>query len=92
MSDVRPADLSEPEGASIHRVWLSYMDEVIPAAAPAEQIAECKRAFVAGAKAVLAIVTRLGDDEFSEDEGVLVLMALHRECQAFVQDVLEGRA
>lgn len=77
---------------TINELWVSYMDQVIPKDAPTIQIQEGKRAFVAGAKAVLGIVTAIGEDDVSEDQGIDILEALHIECRTFVEDVLSGRA
>lgn len=77
---------------TIQAMWVSYMDEVIPKGASPVQIQECKRAFVAGAKAVLGIVVAIGEDDVSEEQGVEILEGLQGECRAFVADVLEGRA
>ena len=76
----------------IQEAWTSYMDEVIPKDAPTIQIQELKRAFVAGAKAILEIVTQIGEDDITEDQGVEILESIHEECRTFVKDVLEGRA
>ena len=77
---------------SINELWISYMDEVLPKDAPAVQIQESKRAFVAGARGVIGILLAIGDDSVSEEQGVDIIEALHQECRAFVKDVLEGRA
>ena len=76
----------------IATAWVSYMDEVIPHNAPPVQIQECKRAFYAGAQALLTLVTDLGEDNVSEDAGVLLLEAMHVEMRAFLKDVKAGRA
>jgi hypothetical protein len=77
---------------TIAEAWVSYMDDVIPKDAPAVQIQESKRAFFGGAALVLQFALALGDDDVSEDEGVELLESLRRECEAFKNDVLEGRS
>lgn len=78
--------------STIREAWLSYMDEIVPKDAPSTQLQESKRAFVAGAFHVLNVLTAIGDDSVTEDEGVTVIEQLHQECETFVKDVLEGRA
>lgn len=81
----------ENVSATIRDGWLSYRRDIIPANAPAVQVQECRRAFYAGAHALLCIVTSLGDDSVPEDAGVDVLAALHSESQKFADDVKAGR-
>lgn len=61
----------------------SYMREVIPVNAPAVQIVECKRAFFAGAHAVLSQVIKFGDEEVSENVGVEGLERMRQELLKF---------
>lgn len=77
---------------TIAAFWESYRREVLPADAPDIQVQECRRAFYAGAKAVVAIVTEIGDDSVTEDQGLDILTGLHEECRTFVADVMRGRA
>lgn len=56
------------------------MDDVIPKDAPTVQIQECKRAFVGGVQALLAIVLEIGDDHVSEDAAVKALEGISDEC------------
>ena len=71
----------------IQQAWESYLQAVVPTAAPAVQITECKRAFFAGAAAAFAVFTAIGDDAVSEDEGVSRLEDLQFEMDAFVAAV-----
>jgi hypothetical protein len=77
---------------TIKKAWESYVNEVLPAGAPAVQLQECRRAFYAGAKAMLRETLSLCDEDISEDESIEVLDQLVHESAAFVKDVLEGRA
>jgi hypothetical protein len=77
---------------TIAQMWLAYLDDVVPKGAPQVQLQETKRAFYAGVKAALGILTEIGDDTISEDQGVAIIEAMHEECRAFINDVLEGRA
>ncbi len=65
---------------TIRESWASYMDDVIPKDAPTVQIQECKRAFVGGVQALLAIVLEIGDDHVSEDAAVKALEGISDEC------------
>jgi hypothetical protein len=75
-------------------LWRSYRTTVIPLGASAVQARECRRAFYAGAKALL--LTILGKVEKGSDEpteGDLQLMdEIEQELEAFVRSVKEGKA
>jgi hypothetical protein len=75
----------------ISGAFLSYMDDVIPKGAPTVQIQECKRAFYAGAKAILDAMSVISEEDVPEGQGVVVLELLHREAKQFGQDVLAGK-
>jgi hypothetical protein len=78
---------------TIGDLWLSYLDQVIPVGAPLVQIQESKRAFYAAAGLVLdLLMSGIGDDTVSEEDGVAYLESLHQEVRAFVGDVVNGRA
>ena len=77
---------------TIQQHWESYAAEVIPADAGATQRTECRRAFYAGAHAMLGTFWGLGSMDVSEDAGVAVIEGLYQEAQAFAGDVLQGRA
>lgn len=72
--------------------WDAYHKRVIPEGAPDVQIIESRRAFYAGAQAILTIMWLLGGDEVSEDVGAQVIEGLHQEARAFAQDVVKGQA
>lgn len=76
---------------SIRDAWQSYREHVLPPDAPSVQVQECRRAFYAGAHSVLCVVTAIGDDSVSEDQGLDTLTALHEENDRFLADVKAGR-
>jgi hypothetical protein len=82
----------EARVTTVAAFWERYRREVLPVTAPAIQVQECRRAFYAGVKAMLAVLLEIGDDAVSEDEGVELIERLHEECRVLVADVLEGRA
>ena len=69
---------------SVAQSFDSYRRTVIPAGAPQIQIDECERAFYAGTYFILMnLLTHIGDDSTSEEEGIQQLEALKAECEAF---------
>jgi hypothetical protein len=63
---------------------------VVPNGAPPVQLQETRRAFFAGAKALLLVL--MNDvTPLSEDAGVQVLEAVDKELNQFRHDVLRGR-
>jgi hypothetical protein len=79
-------------GTRIQEAWNSYLRDVVPHDAPAVQITESKRAFFAGAQALIQAVVAIGEDDVTEDQGVEILEDCQRELQAFLADVTGGRA
>lgn len=74
---------------TISEQWQSF-SSVLPAGAGKIQRQEVRRAFYAGAKAVLNLSAVIADQ--SEDAGVQMLEGLHEECRRFFQHVQEGKA
>ena len=70
--------------STIGEQWASYVDKVIPAAAPAVQLEECKRAFYAGAQAMFAAVLEAVEPEH-DDECEARLESLEREMLDFLR-------
>jgi hypothetical protein len=62
----------------IGEYWASYLADVMPAAAGELQREECKRAFYAGAQAMLSAVFA-ATDPIDEDECQARIAALERE-------------
>jgi len=77
---------------TVKQAWDSFAQAVIPPDAPEVQYAECRRAFYAGAWAVLQGCALLGEPDVSEDAGVLWLSATEAELNVFAEDVKAGRA
>jgi hypothetical protein len=74
--------------------WRDYRVKVMPLAAPAIQATECRRAFYAGAQAMIAaMLSFLGhnDDPATEQE-LADMDALQAELDRFANDVKAGRA
>jgi hypothetical protein len=69
--------------ASMRESWESFESAVMPPGVPAVQRSEMRRAFYAGAWAVLCVLRRLGDDDVSEETGGRVLESLTEECRRF---------
>jgi hypothetical protein len=79
--------------AMVRDEWLSYRLQVIPSDAPSRQIAECRRAFYAGAEMLLtAIMSGLDPDKEPTQADQDYLAALHTELLTFARDVKEGKA
>jgi hypothetical protein len=67
--------------------WLSYAGEIIPKNAPPVQIQESRRVFYAGAGHMFSVLGALGENQFSEDQGVAVMERILAELQQFGRDV-----
>jgi hypothetical protein len=74
------------------QAWESYERDVMPRDAGQDQRVETRRAFYAGAKAVLQMALQIGEDSVSEAQGVILLETLKRECEAFVDLIRKGKA
>lgn len=77
---------------TVMQQWESYEREVVPKTAGAEQRIESRRAFFAGAQALLNLVSGVGSDDVSENQGVAMLDGLSAELQVFSEAVLAGLA
>ncbi len=77
----------------IGAAWREYRVKVIPVTAPAAQATECRRAFYAGANALLgAIMTMLDPGTEPTEREVLAMDEINAELHAFVAAIREGRA
>jgi hypothetical protein len=74
------------------QAWESYERDVMPHDAGHSQRVETRRAFYAGAQAVLQMALAIGEDSVSEAQGVFALEVLRQECEAFVGLIREGKA
>jgi hypothetical protein len=78
---------------SIAGWWATYAERVIPAGAPSVQMQESKRAFYAGAAAMLDAITRgLSEGDDATDDDLAHVGRLHSELVQFGLDVKTGRA
>jgi hypothetical protein len=78
----------------IEEQWLSYLAEVIPADAGETQVQESRRAFYAGARALLMLQVRLFDrlDHEPTAADLKMMDEINAELEQFNVDVLAGFA
>ncbi len=73
--------------------WESYQRRVIPIGAPSVHRSECRRAFYAGAQALLTgLLSRFTADREPTAEDMAVMESVSAELRQFVSDVKGGRA
>ena len=73
--------------------WGEFARQVIPANAHPLQRKEMRRAFYAGAQAVMfRVIAALAPEGEPTDEDLLVMSDLERELSEFAEAVIEGRA
>ncbi len=72
--------------------WDSYRRDVVPVNAPDIQVRESKRAFYAGAQALMTVCKAISTERVSVEEGARILDQAERELLQFKEEVLEGRA
>lgn len=72
--------------------WNSYARAVMPADAPEVQRVEMRRAFMAGVWSMLMACSDIGKPNITEEDGVMFLETLKRECMAFQDMVKQGKA
>lgn len=77
---------------TVREAWESYEKGVLPPDAHHSQRIETRRAFYSGAFVMLGTVSALGDDSFSEAQGVARLEGLRAECVGFFALVQAGLA
>lgn len=78
--------------SELNQRWQTYKSKVIPRDAPAIQMVECKRAFFAGAGAVLEIVSRPQPDAASMLSCTRAVEGMTAEHRQFRLDVAADRA
>ena len=77
----------------IEEQFKSYQEKVIPAGASAAQLTETRRAFYAGAAALMAFLKAIGEsDRISESEGEAMLVEIDQELLEFSERVKRGAA
>lgn len=72
---------------TLREIWLSYLERVVPNTAGPVQVEETRRAFYAGAIAILGAAYQLGEETVSVDDGVVALEALYNEAEEYVHSV-----
>lgn len=70
---------------SVKNEWDSFEKSIIPIGAPEIQRIEMRRAFYAGATSLLQLMLDLGEDDVTEDGGMMVIEGLRQECRAFFE-------
>ena len=71
--------------STIEEVWKLFAGLVLPPNVPPIQFIEMRKAFYAGAAAMLELVMMVGDDSFEEDAGVQRLESLSQELTEFAK-------
>lgn len=69
--------------------WEEYRLKVVPLDAPVHQVVETRRAFFAGAAALVKMTTRAGG---MSPHTARALGGFQRECERFQAEVASGRA
>jgi hypothetical protein len=80
-----------PRFETVKAMWEGFEKDVIPDDAPLVQVQEMRRAFYAGAWAMLVGCKSVGNDDVTEDEGVAQLESWRKECERFVAMMNMGR-
>lgn len=74
---------------SIEQEWKGFSAMVFAKLDPSPvQVEEMKRAFFAGAFAMLCAVKRIGEPDITEDAGIEYLDARQQEAAAFYRDLI----
>jgi hypothetical protein len=72
--------------------WKSYKKMVIPEGATETQVTETKRAFYAGATAILNVQYLIGDASNSREAQEGMIQGIVEECRDFHENVSKGLA
>lgn len=74
----------------IAAAWRNYQLKVLPPLAPDIQVLECRRAFYAGAVALLDVsIDKIGAG--TETAGLAIIDGLHAEIAQYVLDMKSGK-
>lgn len=76
---------------TLETLWNSYRVRVVPANAPEIQVQECRRAFYAGATALLGEMLSIPDG-LTEEQEMEELMKIRQELSSFADLVTQGKA
>jgi len=71
---------------TVQQAWAHFQEKIIPKDAPTIQRVEMKRAFYAGAAAVLSVNAAISEPGTSEDAGVAILNGLLQEVTDFAKN------
>lgn len=74
----------------IKKGWDSYLKSVVNPKNNAEQIAEMRRVFYAGAMVSFVAYRNVGEDHVTEEDGVEILMAMQEEIEGFQEELRAG--
>ena len=77
---------------TVQQQWEAFAALVIAKDAPPIQRQEMRRAFYAGAEAMMRIQWAIGGEEIREDAGIQILEGLQNELSRFAEQVAQGRA
>jgi len=77
---------------TIQRHWDAYLAMVVPVDAPPVQIQETRRAFYAGAEAMMCINRAIGEPGIAENDAVKMMEGCATELRSFSDDVANGKA
>ncbi len=77
---------------TVQEKWDSFSLLVVPKDASPVQRQEMRRAFYAGAEAMMQIQWAVGAEDISEDAGIHILEGCRSELQGFVEQVVAGEA
>jgi hypothetical protein len=79
-----------PANDRIMKKWKSYASSVMPPDVHPVQYSETRRAFFAGANAMMSVMFSVSGDDVSEDAGAVVLEEAKMELEEFVRRVGTG--
>lgn len=77
---------------SLASQWTMFRAMVVPSTAGDTQVRETKRAFYAGAQAVLMLQMQIAMADQADDKSAQDMQALHQECATFAQQIQAGQA
>lgn len=67
--------------------WQEYGTKVLPPNCSQIQLQETRRAFYAGVVSALHIMSKIGEDDCTEEEGATILEGLQQECEQFFSQI-----
>ncbi len=76
---------------NIDELWSDWRQDIYPAGVSQTQLIECRRAFYAGAGAVISVLAILEDDSVSEDEAIAILKDTKSAVERFFNEVVGSK-